>query len=388
MTKPVETDVRTEQRGASTANTLAVQDVLQLALLPGIGPRHFARLSEHFGSAAAVLSASSDQLQAVEGIGAALSQTILSASTHNYGQTAMEHCRRSGLEVLLESQPEYPRPLRRIHDAPPVLFASGRIEPVDELAIAIVGTRHATAYGRMQATKIASGLARCGITIISGLARGIDGAAHQGALDANGRTIAVLGSGHDEMYPAEHTKLAQEVAKAGCVLSEFPPWTKPRGPYFPQRNRLISGLSLGVLVIEAADRSGSLVTARHAMEQGREVFALPGPVSSRVSRGCHALIRDGAKLVENAEQIIDELGPLAESVRPSPEQDTVVRHPLELTLNEQELTILGLIGTEPTSIDAIISRAELPVQRVLSTLSVLEMRRLIRRLSGQFVIRL
>ena len=224
------------------------------------------------------------------------------------------------------------------------------------------------------------------MTIISGLARGIDAAAHRGALAAGGRTIAVLASGVVNIYPPEHDKLADEIAAQGAILSEAPPYAEPLSGTFPQRNRLISGLSLGVIVIEAADRSGALITARHAMEQGRDVFAVPGNVDSRTSRGCHRLIRDGAKLVESADDVLEELGPLVEAASRDDGQE--IHHPAELMLNEVEQQVLAAIESQSTSIDQIVSQSGLPVPQVLSTISVLEMRRLIRRLSGTTVMRL
>jgi DNA processing protein len=368
----------------TTADEL--RDYLQVCLLPGIGPKHLEILLSRFGTCRGILEASKTDLERVVGVGPVLSNKIRNAKEHVDPDQVIEQCRQGGIEIISQGHARYPRPLQRIFDAPPILFARGTLVPADELAVAIVGTRHATHYGRTQAQKVACGLARRGVTVISGLARGVDAEAHRGALEGGGRTIAVLGSGHEELYPAEHKDLAAQIAASGCVITEFPPWTKPRGPHFPQRNRLISGLSLGVLVIEAADRSGALVTARHAIEQSREVFALPGPVASRVSRGCHALIRDGAALIENAEQIIDHLGPLANSIPIVGE--TEVRSPLELNLNDQEVVVLDAIGTEPTAIDAVVQRTDLPVPRVLSTISVLEMKRLIRRVSGQFVCRI
>jgi DNA processing protein len=205
-------------------------------------------------------------------------------------------------------------------------------------------------------------------------------------MEVGGRTLAVLGGGLGQIYPPEHGELAEQIARHGAVLSEYAPGVQPRGPMFPQRNRIISGLSLGVLVIEAADRSGSLITARHAGEQGREVFALPGPVTSRVSKGCHSLIRDGATLVTSAEDVLEQLGPAAEPI--TTETGQHVHQPGELLLNEQERLVLDAIESEATSIDAITRTCQIPVHRVLSTISVLEMRRLIRRLSGQYVARM
>jgi DNA processing protein len=217
------------------------------------------------------------------------------------------------------------------------------------------------------------------------LARGIDAAAHRGALAAGGRTIAVLASGLLEIYPPEHEKLAVEVAASGYLLSEAPPRMVPMSGAFPQRNRLISGMCLGTIVVEAPERSGALITARLAYEQGRDVFAVPGPIDSRMSRGCHALIKDGAKLVESVDDVLAELGPLAEKIER--EDGTTLERPAELVLNEIERQVLAAIDSAPTSVDTIATASGLAIHRVLSTVSVLEMRRLIRRTSGTQVVR-
>jgi DNA processing protein len=236
-----------------------------------------------------------------------------------------------------------------------------------------------------QAERLAGGLARAGLTIVSGLARGIDAAAHRGALAAGGRTLAVLGSGVLNMYPPEHAALADEVAASGAVISDSPPRSPPLSGAFPQRNRIISGMSLGVLVAEASVRSGALISARHAMEQGREVFAVPGRVDNRMSHGCHRLIRDGAKLVETVDDVLEELGPLVAPAQSAGGE--AVHHPAELLLNELEQQVLATIASEPITIDAVLAASQLPAPQVLATISVLEMRRLIRRLSGNLIVR-
>ncbi|HZN32839.1 MAG TPA: DNA-processing protein DprA, partial [Pirellulaceae bacterium] len=266
---------------------------LLLALTPGIGPRLRKSLLDHFGSAAAAVSASARELCDVPGIGRKLSENIVQERSRVDVRAELERCRASGVRIVAESGEGYPEVLRKIHDPPGVLFVRGEILPSDGLAVAIVGTRHATQYGVTQGERLAAGLARAGYTIVSGLARGIDAVAHRGALKAGGRTLAVLGSGVLNIYPPEHEQLAAEVIAKGALLSENPPDSPPLPGAFPQRNRIVTGLALGVIVVEAADRSGALISARHAMEQGREVFAVPGRVDSRMSRGCHQLIRDG-----------------------------------------------------------------------------------------------
>ncbi|NLE82692.1 MAG: DNA-protecting protein DprA [Rhodococcus sp.] len=359
---------------------------LRLALLPGVGPRIRRALLDRFGTPQAVLSAAPSELREVQGVGTKLSLAIARAAAQIDAAAEVDLCRRQGIEILADCDERYPDVLGEIPDPPGVLFVRGSLLPADALAIAIVGTRHATPYGLRQAERLAGSLARAGLTIVSGLARGIDAAAHRGALAAGGRTLAVLGSGVLCIYPPEHGKLAEEVAGCGALISEAPPRAAPRGGMFPQRNRIISGLSLGVIVVEAGDRSGALITARHAMEQGREVFAVPGRVDDRTARGCHRLLRDGAKLVESADDVLEELGPL---FTPTQREDgQVVHHPAELLLNELEQQVLAAIQTDATSIDEVVLESGLPVAQVLSTLSVLEMRRLVRRLSGAAVVRI
>lgn len=360
-------------------------DTLLLSMVSGIGPRLRQLLLERFGSPAAILGASESDLRSVAGIGAKLAGAVRRARSEIDVARELEVCRRNQVAIVPLNSGDYPASLREIVDPPGVLFVRGAIQPVDALAVAMVGSRHATRYGLAQAERLAGSLARAGLTVISGLARGIDGAAHRGALAAGGRTIAVLGSGVLNIYPPEHRALAEEIIARGAVVSEAPARAAPLSGAFPQRNRLISGLALGVVVVEAAVQSGALITARHAMEQGREVFAVPGPIDSRMSRGCHRLIRDGAKLVETADDVLEELGPL---VSAAPLSDgTLVHHPAELTLNEHERLVLDAVDGKATLIDQIVADSGLPTPRVLSILSVLEMRRLVRRLSGNLVSR-
>jgi DNA processing protein len=361
-------------------------DSLRLTLVSGVGPRIRQALLERFGTPHAVLAAAPSELRDVPGVGPKLSQRIVAAGDEIDVEAQIALCRDNGLVILTESHSGYPRMLREIHDPPGVLFMRGQIQPQDALAIAIVGTRHATPYGLQQAERLAGSLARSGLTIVSGLARGIDAAAHRGALEAGGRTLAILGSGVLNIYPPEHDGLADAVAAQGALLGELPPHAEPLPGTFPQRNRIISGMSLGVIVVEAGQQSGALITARLAMEQGREVFAVPGRVDSRTSQGCHRLIRDGAKLVETADDVLEELGPLVEA---TPRADgQVTHHPAELLLNELEQQVLAAFGHEATSIDEVVAATGLPVPQILSTLSVLEMRHLVRRLSGTTAMRI
>jgi DNA processing protein len=357
-----------------------------LALTPDVGPMLRGRLLECFGGAGAVLAASESDLQTVQGIGPKISRRIVNARREVQLEAQLALVREHGLGVLLPSRADYPRLLSEIHDPPGVLFARGRIEPADAMAVAIVGTRRATRYGQMQAERLAAGLARAGLTVVSGLARGIDAAAHRGALAAGGRTIAVLASGVLNVFPPEHAKLAEEVAAHGAVLSEAAPTMPPLSGMFPQRNRIISGLSLGAIIVEAADRSGALITARHAMEQGREVFAVPGPVDSPGSSGPHRLLRDGAKLVTCVDDVLEELGHLPAA---APDQrGGSIRVAAELKLNDLEHKVLQAIDPAGTMLDDVAAACDMPIHRVLSTVSVLESRRLVRKIAGNRVARI
>ena len=360
-------------------------DVVRLSLVDGVGPRIRKRLMDRFGTPRAVLTAAPSELREVEGIGPKLMRNIVKAAEEIDAEGEIARCRELGIAIITEFHAEYPRALREIPDPPGLLFVRGTLKPSDALAIGIVGTRHGTPYGLRQAERLAASLSRAGLTIISGLARGIDATAHRGALEAGGRTLGILASGVLNIYPPEHDKLAEAVAANGALISEQPPRSSPLAGTFPQRNRIISGMSLGVIVVEAAERSGALITSRHAMEQGRDVFAVPGNVDSRASRGCHRLIRDGAILVESADDVLEQLGPLVEA---APRDDgRTVHHPAELLLNEMEQKVLDAIRCEATTIDEIVTQSGLPVPQVLATLSVLEMRHLTRRLSGTTVMR-
>lgn len=385
VTKPTSTTIASETARNQAQSDPSLRDAIQLAMLPGLGPRLLSSLLDCFGDAGKVLGANDDQLARVPGIGKKLVHTIRTAPDFVNVDEILDWCEHNNAHIVPIDSLHYPAPLKELDDAPPLLFVRGDLVDTDTLSVAIVGTRHATAYGLRQAERIAFGLAQSGVTVVSGLARGIDAAAHKGALDAGGRTIAVLGSGLGQMYPREHDKLADRCAASGAVISEQSPHTKPKGGLFPQRNRLIAGLTLATLVIEAPDRSGSLITARLAYEQNRDVLALPGQVTSRMSRGCNQLIRDGATLIQSVDDILEAIGPMQTPVQT--QQGNSVRHPVELQLNEIEQAVLQAIEPESTPIDRVITASGLPAHRVIATISVLEMKRLIRRLSGQYVSR-
>lgn len=360
-------------------------DVIRLNLVPGVGPRTYQLLLDRFETPSAILAASIPELQQVSNVGPKLAMSIVTHGTEQAAREELRRIRAAGVSILVRDREGYPPALSRIPDPPTVLYCQGEMRQSDQLAVAIVGSRHCTAYGRQQANRLAQALARAGITVVSGLARGIDAEAHKGALEAGGRTIAVCATGLNTVYPPEHVELADLIKKQGCLLTESPMDQTPKSGLFPQRNRIISGLSLGVVLIEAGRNSGALHTARHAMEQNRDVFALPGRVDSEASLGCLDLIRDGATLIRGVDDVLQALGPLVAPVQRSTSE--TVRKPAELQLSDQERLILNLVSAEPAPIDEVVRQAGIETSRVLSTLTVLEMRRLVKRLPGGFVAR-
>jgi len=360
---------------------------VRLACMPGLGSRLRKMLLQKFGGAEGVFAASPAELRQVGRMGKQLTDLMAEQAGISAAQAVVKQCQRESIGILLEGDEGYPGLLARIPDPPHLLFVRGSLLPCDALAVAVVGARHATAYGLKVAEQLGEGLSRAGYTVVSGLARGIDAAAHKGALAAGGRTIAVLGSGVLNIYPPEHDRLAAQIAEHGAVISEAPPLLPPFPGAFPQRNRIVAGLSLGTVVVQASDRSGALITARLALEQGRDVFAVPGPIDCRLSQGCHDLIRDGATLVGRVDDILEELGPLFETAVSSAGQS--VQHPAELKLDETERRVLDGVGpagsSTATNIDDVVAACELETSRVLATLSVLEMRRLVRRVPGNRV---
>jgi len=357
---------------------------LELWLTPGIGPRIWQLLLARFGSAEAVLHSSINELQQVDGVGPKLAAAIKTSRPEG-AQREWEDCQSRGVDLLWQDDDRYPEPLTRTADPPPVLYCRGELKPADALAVAIVGSRHCTLYGRQTAERLAAALTRAGLTVVSGLARGIDASAHSGALQAGGRTLAVFATGLAEIYPPEHAELANAISKQGALLSESPLKQAALPGLFPQRNRIISGLSLGVIVVEASRASGALHTARHAMEQNREVFAVPGRIDSDASVGCLDLIRDGATLIRDVDDVLNALGPLTQPVIKSVSETVLA--PAELLLSDHERAILNHVGIEPVAVDEVVRAADIETSRVLTTLTVLEMRRLVRRLPGGYIVR-
>lgn len=360
-------------------------DTLRLSLTRGLGPIAQTRLRHRFGAASEIFQASREELLAVEGIGPKLVARIQKQKDSDQVFEEFESCQQLGVKLIRLEDDLYPDGLSEIPDPPQLLYVRGNLNDGDRLGIGIVGSRRCTLYGRQQAERFARELASAGITIISGLARGIDACAHRGAMEGNGRTLAVLGTGVGHIYPPEHEPLAEEVIACGALISEACLRQAPVPGLFPQRNRIISGLSQGVLIVEAARNSGALHTARHALEQGRDVFVIPGRLDSAASEGCHDLIRDGAQLVRHVDDILETLGPLTQPTVTT--EGKTVLTPRELNLNDQERALLDLIPLEPGTVDELLRSSSLDDARILATLTVLEMKRLIRRLPGGFVVR-
>jgi DNA processing protein len=359
---------------------------IALNMIPGLGPVRTRSLLERFGSPQAILTAKSSQILPVQGIGAELASTIQHWEDHVDLATELDKARKFGATILTWDDPAYPEMLKEIHAPPVVLYVWGRVEPIDRQSIGIVGSRRSTHYGEEAAKRLSYQLAYAGVTVVSGLARGIDTAAHQGALAAKGRTIACIGSGLLELYPPENLGLAERISSCGAVVSEFPMSTKPDRQTFPMRNRIISGWSCGTLVVEAPLRSGALITVDQAMEQGRSVYAVPGGIDRPTSQGCNRLIQQGAKLVMSASDILDDLGLLFPEKSKPVQSDPAERFAPEL--GESEQVVYRSIGEDETHIDQIIAKSGLPSSAVLSALLMLELKQLAKQLPGKYFVRL
>lgn len=353
---------------------------MALARVEGLGPLGFKKLVERFGDARKAFSASESDLGRVPGLGRKGIRGLLRFSGWDEVRKELHCAFDAGIEVLPYDDPDYPPRLRAIADPPSFLYVKGEIRPEDANAIAVVGSRNASPYGLKMARDLCHALAALGFTVVSGMARGIDGQAHEAALSAGGRTIAVLGSGADVVYPREHKALYQRIGENGAVISEFPLGTPPLAQNFPYRNRLISGLALGVVVVEATEKSGSLITARLALEQGREVFAVPGEAGRSRSRGTHGLIRQGAKLVEGVEDILEEVAPQLVGALKKDARGPALR---AAGLGADAQRVLELIGAEALHVDEIAERSGLSPARVLEILLRLEIDGLLQQLPGK-----
>jgi DNA processing protein len=343
-------------------------------LIQGVGRARFSQLLSYFGRMENAWHASPAELR-LAGLDGKTVNSIVGRRPNISLDAEMEKIEKCKVRVLTWNMAEFPAKLKEIYDVPPVLYIKGELLPEDELAVAVVGTRRVTRYGQQVTEQLAKNLAQSKITVVSGLAWGVDSIAHQAALEAGGRTIAVLGCGLDMVYPSRNAKLAHQIVEEqGALVSDYPLGTKPKAENFPPRNRIISGLSLGVLVIEAGERSGALITARLALEQNRDVFAVPGSILSPMSRGTNRLIQDGAKLVQDVQDILQELN--------------LAAIPLQLEMretipsNETESQILKCLSQEQIHIDEICRTTQIPITVVSSTLAMMELKGMVQQTGG------
>ncbi|HIC89289.1 MAG TPA: DNA-protecting protein DprA [Anaerolineae bacterium] len=343
------------------------------SMVPGIGPARFRALQGYFGGLEEAWNASAAELREA-GLDRRSIRNLMQWRARVDLDAVVQRLRSLGVDVLTWDDEAFPSNLKNIYDPPVVLYVRGELRPEDEWALAVVGTRRATVYGKEVTRRIVTGLAQAGVTIISGLARGIDAQAHRAALEAGGRTIAVLGSGVDIIYPPEHRHLAQEILKAGALVSEYPLGTKPEASNFPPRNRIISGLSRGVIIVEAGLKSGALITADYAAEQGRDVFAVPGSILQRSSAGTNRLIRDGAIPVLDVNDVLEELNLTQIEVQAE------IRATVPTDPTEQQL--LDLLSANPVHVDEIGRASGLPISVVSSTLALMELKGLVRQVGG------
>jgi len=347
--------------------------------VPRIGRVRMGQLEEYFGRLARAWDASPGELRAA-GLDAATVTACIAARDRVNPDDELELMHRYGVEAITWHDDAYPRLLREIFDRPPVLFTKGKLLPADEWSVAVVGTRRVSVYGRQAAEEMARGLAVNRVTVVSGLARGVDAIAHRAALDAGGRSISVLACGLDMVYPPEHKRLAEQVAENGAVISDYAIGTQPRSEFFPRRNRILSGIALGVLVVEGDVKSGALITARQALEQNREVFAVPGSIYSPNSRGTNKLIQDGeAKLTLDVQDVLAELNL------------SMAAQQIEMTElippDETESVLLRFLGAEPLHIDEVRRESGLPIATVTSALAMLELKGLVRQVGRMNYIR-
>jgi DNA processing protein len=350
-----------------------------LNLVPGVGSVLFKRLLERFHTPDAVFRASSRELLSVEGVGEKVAGEIRKGVPEEKAEKEIRLLKEAGGTFLTLRDDRYPWRLKEIYDPPPVLYLRGKLKPEDSLAVAIVGSRKTSPYGRWITDKISREMSEQGVTIVSGMARGVDSIAHWGSLSKGGRTIAVLGCGVDVIYPPENRPLLTKIVEHGAVLSEFPMGAPPEGIHFPRRNRIISGLSIGVVVVQAGAKSGSLITADYALDQGREVFAIPGNVGADGSRGTHRLIKEGAKLVESSEDILETILPQWKKESQTPADPFLP----ERELSNEEKAVYHLMGDMPLHIDGVIRESRLDPGKVSSVLLNLELKGLIVQWPGK-----
>ena len=366
---------------------------LRLHLADQVGSKTFAKLLKYFGTIDEVLNAPTGHLVSVPGIGRKTAEAIVRTRDNADVESELSLAEQLGIDILTLHCPTYPKLLLQIPDPPPILYVKGELTRRDSLAVALVGSRNASHYGQEQASRLAHLLAAAGFTVVSGLARGIDAAAHRGALAAEGRTIAVQGCGLGNIYPPEHNELADQIVRQGALVSELPIRFEPLASTFPMRNRIIAGLSLGTIVVEARPRSGALITARLAVEQDRDVMAVPGRVDSPGSAGPHLLIKEGAKLVERIEDVLECLGQVGQILDEHAQQTTAnaqnknepsLFDAAALPLTEPEQAILAQLDHEPVHVDQLVTRTNLPASAVNATVMSLQLKGAIKQLPGNY----
>ena len=377
-------------------NSSDIEKWLKLIRADEVGPVTFSRLLKYFGSVDAALGASVGRLMKVEGIGQVTAERIATSRDKFDAGAELDLAAKLGIWLMHIEDPRYPPVLKQIYDPPPVLYIKGTLCREDNLAVAIVGSRRCSLYGQEQASRLAHLLAASGFTIISGMARGIDTAAHTGALAAEGRTIAVQGCGLSRVFPPENAKLFELISASGACICELPVQAEPLAEHFPPRNRIIAGLSLATIVVEAGLRSGALITAKTALESNREVMAVPGKIDSPLSQGPHYLIKQGAKLIESVEDVMEALGYVGEQLKEhtaaaAQEASEKVESPLfetaKFNLKGHEKTVHELLNREPLHVDQIIADSNLPAGVVNASLVSLRLKGLIKQLPGNLFLR-
>lgn len=354
------------------------RDVLiWLNSISGVGSITIDKLEQYFGELSYLWEVSSKELSKINGLNKKTITNMINNRNSEYYNEILQLANNKGVNIITIYDNEYPNKLKNIYNEPKVLYVKGSLSLLDKPSLAIVGSRKATYYGKWVAEKISKELSRLGVSIVSGMALGIDAVAHQGAINESGETVAVLGSGVDNIYPKRNKKIYYDILEKGCILSEYPIGMKPVAGNFPQRNRIISGLSLGVIIIEAKEKSGSLITAYHAMEQGKEVFAVPGNINSIYSKGTNLLIKDGAKMVTNIEDILEEIIELKDLINKDKEKNISYKE-----LSEEEQKIINQIENGPIHCDMIAYNTGISITQINSILTILQMKNIIKRLPG------
>ncbi len=382
--------------GGRQGHSAGIEKWLAVIRTDGVGPKAFARLLKHFGSLDGVLGASVGELSKVKRIGYKTAERIAAGIGKFDVAKELARADKSGVWIVHAADKRYPPALKAIYDPPPVLYVKGTLERSDSLAVAIVGSRRCSTYGAEQASRFAHMLASAGFTIVSGMARGIDTAAHRGALTAGGRTIAVQGCGLANVFPHENEKLFEHIAQSGACISELPLQYEPLSENFPGRNRIIAGLSMAVLVVEASGRSGALITARAAMDNNREVMAIPGKVDSPISTGTHRLIKDGARLVDCVDDVMETLGRIGDGLKDhvhkaakdaQAKMDLPLFDASRLNLSDDERTVYEALDGEPKHIEEIIALTNLAAGAVNATVISLRLKGLLKQLPGNLFIK-